>query len=384
VTGRFHSALRELRVRAGLQQRELADRVGVSRQTLGALEAGETVPATSIALHLARVLGCRVEDIFWLGEDESPLDAVLVGRPDDQPAGGQAARRRVAIAAVDERWVAHLLDGESAAAFGSPADGVLATGARREGGKRAVRIRPLRESKSLRENLFCAGCDPALALLASHLGERWNAGRLHWVEAGSGTALDMLAERQVHVAGVHLFDEESGDHNVAPVRRRLGGRAVLIINLAVWEQGLLVAAGNPKKIRGIADLARKGVRLVARESGTGSQELFNRLAAEEGVARKAVQVVAVAHGHMALAGAVAAGAADAGIATRAAAVCHGLEFLPLAEARFDLVIPRERAEEVRLRRLLDVLQSPRFKRDLGSLAGYGTARTGQLIAEVAS
>ena len=307
-------------MKSGLQQRELAERVGVSRQTLGALESGESVPATTIALDLARVLGCRVEDIFWLGEDESPLDAILVGRPEAQASGAPAVRKRVAIAAVDERWVANLLDGESGASFVA-ADGILATGSRREGSKGSVRVRPLKESKVLRENLFCAGCDPALALLAGHMGERWTGGRLHWVETGSGSALDMLADRQVHVAGVHLFDEESGDYNVASVRQRLGGRAMVLINLAVWEQGLVVAAGNPKRIRGIADVARKGVRLVARESGTGSEELFKRLALDEGVPRRALDVVVVANGHMALARTVAAGAADVGIATRAAAAC---------------------------------------------------------------
>jgi molybdate-binding protein/DNA-binding XRE family transcriptional regulator len=378
----MHSGLKELRMKVGLQQRDLAARVGVSRQTLGALEAGESVPATSIALQLARVLGCRVEDIFWLGEDDSPLDAVLVGRPDQPAAGGPGLRKRVALAAVDERWVAHLLDGDSPSAFATPADGLLATGARREPGKRPVRVRPLRESKTLRENLFCAGCDPALALLAGHVGERWKGGRLHWVEAGSGSALDMLADRQVHLAGVHLFDEDSGEHNVAPVRRRLGGRAMALVNLAIWEQGLVVAAGNPRKIRTIGDLARKGVRTVGRESGTGAQELLHRLAAEEGVPRKAVGLVAVARGHMAVAQTVASGAADAGIATRAAAAGHGLDFIPLAEARFDLVMPRETADDVRLQRLMDVLGSQRFKRDLGGLAGYGTTRTGQVVAEV--
>jgi putative molybdopterin biosynthesis protein len=373
-TLRLQSGLRERRLRAGMQQRELAERVGVSRQTLGALEAGESVPATSIALQLARVLGCRVEDIFSLGEDDSPLDAVLVGEVGD--------RQRVAVATVDERWVAHPLDGEGSHGM-APADGLLAAARPREP-KRPVRVRPLRESAALRENLFAAGCDPALALLAAHVGERWQGSRVHWLEAGSGKALDMMAERQVHVAGLHLYDEESGDYNVAPVRRRLGGRAMVLVNLAVWEQGLVVAASNPKKIRGIADLARKGVRVVGRESGTGSQELFTRLAAEEGVPRRAVDVVTVARGHLAVAQAVAAGGADTGIATRAAAACHGLEFLPLAEARFDLAMPRQNIEDPRVQRLLDVLASERFKRDLGGLAGYGTARTGQVVAEVAA
>jgi len=379
---RMHSSLKELRVKAGFQQRELAERVGVSRQALSAVEAGNSVPATSIALALASVLGCRVEDIFWLDEADGPLEAVLVEAPQSTAAARGRLLKRVAIAAVDERWMAHFVDGESATAFAAPADGVLASGARREMGKRSVQVRPLRESKALCENLFAAGCDPALALLAGHVGERFKGGRLHWLAAGSGAALEMFADREVHVAGVHLYDEDSGDFNVAPVRRRLAGRATVLVNLAVWEQGLVVASGNPKKIRRIADLARKGIRVVGRESGTGSQELFNRLTAEEGVARKALAVVAVARGHMAIAQTVAAGAADAGIAIRSAAACHGLEFFPLAEARFDLVMPREATGDARLQRLIDVLASQRFKRDLGSLTGYGTARTGQVVAEL--
>jgi putative molybdopterin biosynthesis protein len=379
----FCSALRELRLKAGLQQRDLADRVGVSRQTLSALEAGDSVPSTSIALGLARVLGCRVEEIFWISDQATPLDAVLV---EQGAASGEVSglRRRVALAAVDERWVAHLLDGDSATAFVVPADGVLAGGGARAKARDTVRVEPFRESEAMRDNVFVAGCDPALALLAAHLGERYKAGRLHWLEAGSGAALDLLAERKVHLAGVHLYDEESRDHNVAPVRRRLGGRAMLLVNLAVWEQGLVVAAGNPRQIRGVADLARKGVRVVGREPGTGAQELFTRLAADEGVPRKAVEVVAVARGHMAVAQAVASGAADVGIATRAAASAHGLEFRALAEARFDLVMPAAAAADPRLERLLEVLGSHRFKRDLGGLAGYGTTRTGQVVAEIAS
>lgn len=381
---RLRSSLRELRLKAGLQQRELAEQAGVSRQTLTALEAGDSSPSTTIALQLARVLACRVEDIFGLSEESGPLDALLVGQKDAAIPRGRSARKRVAVAAVDERWIAHLLDGESATALVEPADGILVKARGRTPPQGAVRIEPLRENESLRQNLFAAGCDPALALLSAHLGERFKTGRLHWVEAGSGAALDMLAAGEVHVAGVHLFDEETGDYNVAPVRRRLGGRAVSLVNLAVWELGLVVAAGNPRKVRGIADLARKGVRVVGRESGSGSQELFNRLAAEEGVPRKALELVGVARGHLAVAQAVASGAADAGMATRAAAGCHGLELIPLAEARFDLVMPAGAAGDARLQRLLDVLGSERFKRDLGGLAGYGTARTGRIVAEVAA
>src|SRR5207247_8473978 len=142
---------------------DVAARVGVSRQALSALEAGATVPSTSLALQLARALGCRVEDLFWLSDDQAPLEAALVAAPDD-------GRKRVAVAPVGERWVAHLLDGEGPPVV--PADGVRA----------GRRVRPLRAAAALRQNLLVAGCDPALGLLGGHLGERFPAARLHWIE----------------------------------------------------------------------------------------------------------------------------------------------------------------------------------------------------------
>jgi putative molybdopterin biosynthesis protein len=385
ATVELRNALKQLRLKAGLQQKELAERAGVSRQTLSAVEAGESVPATSIALQLAAVLGCRVEDIFSLSEEGSPFEVVLI----DQGAAaapGRGERKRVAVATVAERWVAHLLDGESASSFAAPADGLLeGDRGRSRGGEadRTVRVSPLRPGESLRENLFCAGCDPALALLGGHLHERFQGARLHWIEAGSSAALEMLARGEVHVAGLHLYDEESGDFNVAVVRRRFGGRGMVLVNLAVWEQGLVVAEGNPKKVRKMADLARKGVRVIGRERGTGSDELFTRLAVEEGIPRKAVTFVAIARGHMAVASAVAAGTGDVGIATRAAAASHGLDFLPLGEARFDLAMSKQAAADLRVQRLVDVLASARFRRDLGGLTGYGTERTGKVVAEIA-
>jgi molybdopterin molybdotransferase/putative molybdopterin biosynthesis protein len=404
----LHSGLRAARVKAGLQQRELAARVGVSRQALSALEAGTTVPSTSLALQLARALGCRVEELFWLGDDEAPFEADLVGA-----GAGEDRRKRVAVAEVGERWVAHLLDGEGTGAAGTPADGLRA----------GRRVRPLRAASALRRNLLVAGCDPALGLLGGHLAERFPQARLHWVEAGSTAALEMLARGEVNLAGLHLYDEESGEFNVAAVRAkfdcignpgrvpepsrdrhqptpsartRLGtpGRAsspapyaiiarpMRVVTLAAWEEGLVVAPGNPRRLRHVADLAQRKVRVVGREPGSGAQQLLVRLLARAGLRPSAIDVVSQAHGHAALAAAVAAGAADTGIATRAAAVNHGLDFVPLAESRFDLVVPA--AEDERLDRLLDVLAGRPFKRDLGSVVGYGTARTGRLVAEVAA
>src|SRR5262249_10485300 len=104
--------LRKLRQDAGLQQQELAARVGVSRQTLSAIEAGTTVPSTALALDLARVLGCRVENLFALAGRDRPLPATLApGFAPGPPAG--AAGRRVRLGWVRGRWLAHGLSGDN-------------------------------------------------------------------------------------------------------------------------------------------------------------------------------------------------------------------------------------------------------------------------------
>ncbi len=354
------AAVRDLRQRAGWKQQELAARIGVSRQALSAIEAGETVPSTTLALELARALDCRVEDLFALEDGGRNIEATLV-------AERLSSGRRLALGLVAGRWLAHPLEGEPLV----PADAIEA-GPGRSG---RVCVEPLRDRETLQTNLLVAGCDPALGLLAGHLGQGVRPLRLHWFERASGAALEGLARGEVHLAGAHLHD------NVAAARARSGDRPMVLVNVASWEQGLVVAPGNPKRIRTAADLAR--VRVVTREVGAGARELLERLLKEVKVRHSTLRIVATAGGHQAVARLVAAGSADVGVATRAAAVSSGMDFVPLAVARFDLVIPTALVADPRVQRLIETLASLRFRRELGAVPGYETGRTGATVAEVA-
>ncbi len=109
-----------------------------------------------------------------------------------------------------------------------------------------------------------------------------------------------------------------------------------MVTFAIWEQGLVFAAGNPKAIRAAADFSRRDVRIINRESGAGSRELLDRELANAGIAGKAVAgYEREAHGHLPAALAVSLGEADCCIATRSAAQAFGLGFLPLATERYD-------------------------------------------------
>jgi len=368
---RVRTAVKAMRQRLEMQQRDLAKAVGVSRQTLSSIEAGETVPSTQIALGLARELRCRVEDLFSLRSDGQVIEAEFVRETDRKPS--DAHKARVSLGWVGERWVARLLETDEALALGTPADGIASL--LEEKGRIKVRVRPLRDPESLRRNLLVAGCDPALGLLGRHLEERFHGPRLHWIEKASRPALEELASGRVHVAGLHLLGEGGAGENAVAVRTRFGAEPMVLVTLASWEQGLVSRVG--KKYKSAGDVERKGTRAIAREAGAGAQELLEGLFRKAGRAFENVVPVAVARGHRAVAQMVAMGVGDVGVATRSAAASYGLHFEPLAETRFDLVFPATLASDSRVQALIDCLSNARFRQDLGGMTGYRTARTGE-------
>jgi putative molybdopterin biosynthesis protein len=379
----MRTSLRSMRQKLGLQQQDLATQIAVSRQTLSTIESGETVPSTLIALNLARALHCKVEDLFALGDEGENLEAHFVTgaahrNPAARLAAGAAHKARVALGQVSKQWVARSLDDDPAMAQSTPADGI-ATQPRGGASAGTIRVRPLRDLEALRRNLLVAGCDPALGLLGRHLEERFRAARLHWIELGSHAALEELAERRVSIAGVHLDDAKTGNHNVAAVKRRFGDEPMMLVTLASWELGLVYRAGKARAPKTVADLSGKGIRVIAREPGAGAQELLESSLKVAGVEPYQLNVVAQARGHRAVAQMVASGVGDAGIATRSAAASYDLAFASLTEARFDMVFSAESASDERVQSMLDCLSSARFRKDLGAMTGYRTRQTGDLV-----
>jgi molybdate-binding protein len=286
---------------------------------------------------------------------------------------------RVAIGRIDSQWVARSLDGEQAFAPGTPADGIatVPTGKARVAG---TSVRPLRDLDALVRNLLVAGCDPALGLLGRHLEERLHGPRLHWIDLASRSALDELAAGHVHVAGLHLDDLGAGNLNAATVRSQFGSTPMLLVTLATWELGIVYRAQAGHALKGIEDLARKGLRFVAREPGAGAQQLLESALDRAGLSMQALTVAATARSHRTVAQLVASHVGDAGIATRSAASPFGLAFTPLCDSRFDLALTAESATDPRVQVMLDCLSSGRFRKDLGAMVGYHSNKTGATVA----
>lgn len=196
---------------------------------------------------------------------------------------------------------------------------------------------------------------------------------------GSREGLDKLAEGAATVAAMHWRDD-SGEYNVPLVRSRMPEADIVIIEWATRRQGLVVAPGNPLRLRGIADVARRKARMIVRQPASGSQRLLEHLAARARVAPATLRIAGKpALAETDLAAAVLAGKADAGIAIEAAARAHGLGFIPLANERFDLVMQRRDYFEPAAQALLAFARSEEFRERAAGLGGYEVAGTGRVV-----
>jgi molybdate-binding protein/DNA-binding XRE family transcriptional regulator len=366
----IQNRLGEWRKLRGMAAAELAQRVGVSRQTVYAIESGTYVPNTEVALRLARALEVRVEELFSLGvsADEQGAEVASTMLSAQNVSVGQAVR----VARVGEKFVS--VASPAMPYYLPEADGVVS----RAGKKDIVNLRLWEEADAKR--LVIAGCDPAIGLLGGVLA-RESGVNLVAAPASSQLALSWLVEGKVHVAGSHLEDAASGEFNLPYLKKQYPKHDFVVVSFAAWEEGWLTAKGNPKRVREVTDLARRGVRLQNREEGSGSRMLLERMLREAGVKTAAVAGFdSAAFGHLAAAQAVASGFADCCLATASAARTFGLDFTPLRRERFDFVLKREDAELAVVREFLGVLQRGRLRRMLEGVAGYDTAQTGSVLS----
>jgi len=372
------SGVQARRESVGLSRSALAARAGMSRQALHAIETGGYVPNTLVALKLARALECRVEDLFVL-EPESP------GAPLEARWLGPSAPRfptRVRLFQVGEQLLALPLSGEDA--LTSPADGVCEEAGRLEG---EVSVRLYTSPSQLEQVALICGCDPAFGLLAATLERSPTPARMVWRNLPSTQALESLGRGEAHAAGIHLWHAPSGQYNLPFVELALAGQAAQLITLWTWEQGLLLAPGNPLDVTGIEDLTRGGLRLVNRPQGAGSRHLLDRLLEEAGLSQAARTSLPgygrEASTHLELAETVARGEADAGLGIRSVADALGLAFVPLVQERFDLVVPERHLEHPALRALLEQVRQPAFRREVEALGGYDPRHAGEVWASTA-
>jgi len=376
----FSNHLKLLRLQKGFSQGELARRAGITRQAISSIESSLYLPTTVVALRLASVLTCRVEDLFSLAPAEDIVKGKLIGHLPQKDT--KASPIRVKVSTVGSKTVVRPVTGlGEVLSFTVPADGYVVEAHGQASGA-MVRVKLSRDRQAIEQEISVAGCDPAIFLAGAHLRQRKDQTSVVGWTMGSMAALRALQQGEVHVAGLHLYDPTTGESNLPFLRRTLKSSNYDVVTFATWEEGLLVRAGNPKSIRAVSDVADPYVTLVNREEGAGARLLLDQRLRAAGINQDQVKGYGtIVASHFEVARAIAGRQADVGIGIRSAAQLFELDFVPLQAARYDLVVPKAYLKShPTLAHLFETLVSRPFRNEIEALGGYDTSETGKLHA----
>ncbi len=244
-----------------------------------------------------------------------------------------------------------------------------------------VRVRLLRAEEQLDHTIVMIGShDNSIDLLANELKRHDSRMHLSSSNVGSLGGLMALRRGQAHLAGSHLLDPETGDYNFSYIEKYLKGTPLRVVQLAKRQQGFLLRPGNPKNIAGVQDLLRQDVSFINRQGGSGTRILLDYCLQQSGLSSDAIRGYdQEEYTHMAVAVNVLSGRADVGMAIHASARALGLEFVPVAEERYDLVIPDTSYDDPKIGLLLQIVSCEPFRRMLSDMGGYDPSLSGTVM-----
>jgi putative molybdopterin biosynthesis protein len=357
-------------------------------------------PVVLGAVDATPVLGCPgypVSAALTFEIFATPLLAALEGAiPTERPRARARVARKLASTMGMDDWVRVRLGRVRGDLVATPlprgagvltslvrADGLLVVPAGLEGHHAGedVEVMLLRGVAEIDRTIVAVGShDLVLDLAASQLRSADPGVTLASSNVGSLGGLVALRDGLCHVAGSHLLDPASGEYTLPYVDRVLGERDIAVVRLVHREQGLIVAPGNPLGLQGIEDLARHDLRYVNRQRGAGTRVLLDHELARRGIAPDAIPGYArEEHTHLAVAAAVAAGRADAGLGVKAAARAFELDFVPVTREPYDLVLDTATLEDPVTAPLWALLEDASFRAAVEELGGYGTEEMGRRI-----
>jgi molybdate-binding protein/DNA-binding XRE family transcriptional regulator len=345
----FTNPVARHRTACGWSQSELARRAGVPRTTVSAIEGNRLTPSVTTALALARALECSVEELF-----EPRVAEPEIGNPEwVWPA--QIDPCRYWEAEIGGRRRLYPVEGFSL--NGSPHDGIWQNGVCHDS----------RETTA-EKTLVLACCDPAAGLLASEYA-RDSGFRLLVIERGGGAALELLKRGLVHLAGLHRSTPDNPNRNIETVRSRLGN-GYRLLRVASWQEGLALPAREHSNA--LAAAVRQCRRWALREQGSAARECLDELLEGQHVSGKPV------HGHSAVAEAIRAGWAGAGVCVKLTAEDAGLSFMPVRTEIVDICYSNSIARDARVLALIRLLRSRSHRRLISELPGYDASETGEI------
>lgn len=329
-------------------QAELARRAGISRAAVSAIEGNRLSPSVTSALALAGVLECSVEELFGNPGKGTSSQREWAWSPKIQPS-------RYWEVEVNQKRLLYPV--ESISLNPTPHDGRFQDGVYQDLG-----------SAQPEATLVLACCDPAAGLLAAEYA-RSSGFRMLVFSRGGDTALSLLREGAIHVAGLHRSTKDHPESNAETIGQRLGS-GYRMLRMAEWEEGVALAPEDA--CRSLDSVARRKLHWAKREPGSAAQECLERLL--DGRPSPGRQV----DSHSAVAEAVHAGWADAGVCVRLSAEEAGLRFLPVRTEALDLCFSEKAQHDPRIEALIRLTRSRDYRQLLSELPGYDSRSTGEL------
>lgn len=245
-----------------------------------------------------------------------------------------------------------------------------------------VNVRLLRDKDEIKNTVVCIGShDNTLDILSNTLKKNHPEFSMSSAHVGSMGGLMALKKGEAHIAGTHLLDEESGEYNIPFIKRLFTEGEITLINLVYRQQGLLVKKDNPKKIERFQDLLREDVIFINRQAGSGTRLLLDKHLRDLGISPQNINgYEREEYTHMSVASAVLTGIADAGLAIYSSAKALGLDFIPVANERYDLAIPSKYINMDLIQGILKIINlDEEFKQTVQSLGGYDIRDMGKVI-----
>ena len=341
--------------------------------------------------------GYPVSAIVAFEQFVQPLICKMVGQPEKerQKAEVLTAKKitsklgleeflRVKLGRVGERIIATPLPrGAGCITTITEADGIIRIPNHVEGinAQTPVSAELLRPLSSVNNTIVVVGShDNTLDVLADRIRAGRNNLTLSSSHVGSMGGLMAIKSGVCHLAGSHLLDTEDGSYNLSYIKKHLPGMKIKLVHLVFRDQGLIVAKGNPKGIKGIEDLAGNDITFINRQGGSGTRILLDyRLKQLEIDPEHIKGYDNEEFTHMSVAVSVLSGSSDVGLGIFAAANALHLDFIPVVTEQYDLVIPEVFFETENIKILLETINTADFKKRVEALGGYSTKKTGEIM-----
>lgn len=341
----MESTLRNKRTMLGWTQSELAQRAGISRASVSAIEKNLLIPSVSIALSLARVFDCTVEDLFTTQPSSNACRWAW------QPA---AYPCRYWLAKVGSQLYRYPLNTTSELVHDGycPSPGIFYD-----------------RNSVPEQTLVVASCDPAASLLAAEY-QRVTGFRMLVLKQSSTKALKWLKQGIIHAAGIHFSTQDNPERNEQQVTSLLG-TGFQLLRMSHWQEGIAFDMGL--RISSVTAACNSRYRWIGREAGSAA-----RLCLDELLPRRTT-LHRLANDHQSVAHAIRLGYAQIGLCHQLAATESQLSFLPVQTDQFDFCFARHMEADPRLKALIRFTRSHAYRKLFSEIPGYSTSDSGTLI-----